>query len=377
MSILPDWLTKLFTGQAKVLSWYWVPDDHVYDGQLQRVALGAPFVAGDDYVVLRLSEMYLKTIRMLWRDRNPVVHAFVEYGDPAAQPRPSVTAVAGPGQLKDLGAVNLDRLIGLSYRLAGPFVYDGQDIDVVAGLYAVPVHDGAKPLVDTLSQLAGLMPGLAQASQLAGVLKTGVDGLLGLADTELVLGIRDTFKSSAPGRIAKPGFLVAINAPETALDPQKLWIKDGRLYLGDKPPTARPFDAYDMMLFELHRGPSRLSTFATLPALVPRMRELDDILRTASDDELKPKLNASYRAFEDALRAASELTAPDRAAIRSLVADDLTKRVTAALNNHLFEVRDATGAQAKVAPRAFSARSLPEVKPDAPLPARPDGQPLF
>ena len=53
---------------------------------------------------------------------------------------------AGPGQLKELGTANLDRLVGLAYRLAGPMVYAGDDLDVLVGLYAVPAQDAAKVL---------------------------------------------------------------------------------------------------------------------------------------------------------------------------------------------------------------------------------------
>lgn len=377
MSIVPDVLVKLFARSAQVLSWQWVPDDHVLDGKLRAIPPAAPFAAQQDYVVLRLAEMYLKTIRVLWRERYPVVHAFVTYGD-AGAPR-SVTTVAGPGQLHDLGTANLDRLVGLAYRLAGPIVYDGHDIDLLAGLYAVPARDGAKPLLDTLSQLAGVVPGLAQADAIAGVIKTGMEGLLGIADTELVLGIRDSLKpeGAGQGRTARPGFLVASNAPQAGLDPTQLWIREGRLYAGVNPVAARPFDSHDMMLFELHRGPSRATTFATLPALSERVAELDAILRDGPNADLEARLNASYRKLEDQLRASTELTAPDKAAIRSLVADDLKKRVKELRGGSLFETRDVGGQRTDVELRGFSVRALPEPPAGAPLPARDDGQPVF
>jgi hypothetical protein len=377
MSIVPDVLVKLFARSAQVLSWQWVPDDHIVDDKLHVVPPAATFAAQQDYVVLRLAEMYLKTIRVLWRERYPVVHAFVAYGDAAAQR--GVTTVAGPGQLKDLGTTNLDRLIGLAYRLAGPLVYDGHDLDLLAGLYAVPARDGAKPLLDTLSQLAGVMPGFAQVDAIAGVLKTGMEGLLGIADTELVLGIRDSLKpeGAGQGRIARPGFLVASNAPQAELDPSRLWVREGRLHAGANPVAARPYDAHDMMLFELHRGPSRVNTFATLPVLSERVREFDAILRDAPTGELEAKLGPSYRNFEADLRAITDLTVPDKAAIRALVADDLRKRVKEIRSGGLFETRDVGGRRAEVELRAFSARALPELPPNRPLPARDSDQPLF
>lgn len=372
MSIIPAFIQRLFTSQAQALGWQWIPASNVLDEQLRPAPAEPPFAPRQDYVVLRLAEMYLKTLRLLWRERYPVVHAFVTHGDPSA-PR-SVTTVAGPGQLKDLGAPNLDRLIGLSYRLAGPIVYDGQDLELLAGLYAVPARDAAKPLIDILSQLGGLVPGLAQAESLAGLLKTGVEGLLGLKDTELTLGVHDVLRrAGAGGREARPGFVVAVNAPQARLVPAQLWIKAGRLYEGVNPLVAHPFEAHDMMMFEVHRGPSRALAFATLPALADHVKQFDAILRDAAIEELPRKINAEYRAFEIALRGIEDLTDPDKAAIRGLVANDLKTRVKAIQDGGLIELRDAAGASAPTSPRAFSARAIAEPPAGIPLPTRPEG----
>jgi hypothetical protein len=372
MIFIPAFIQRLFTSQAPVLGWQWIPASNVLDEQLRPMPPEPPFAPRQDYVVLRLAEMYLRTLRVLWRERYPVVHAFVTHGDSAA-PR-SITTVAGPGQLKDLGAPNLERLIGLSYRLAGPIVYDGQDLELLAGLYAVPARDAAKPLIDILAQLGGLVPGLAQAESLAGLLRTGVEGLLGLEDTRLELGVRDVLRrAGADGREARPGFVVAVNAPQGRLVPEQLWIKAGRLCQGENPLVAHPFDAHDMMLFELHRGPSRALSFATLPTLAEHVKRFDAILRDAPVEELPKQVNAAYRAFEAALRGVEDLTDPDKAAIRALVASDLKTRVKAIQDGGLIETRDATGASAPASPRSFSALALPEPPEGVPLPARPEG----
>ena len=376
MIFIPAFILRLFTSQAPVLGWQWIPASNVLDEQLRPVPAEPPFAPRQDYVVLRLAEMYLRTIRVLWRERYPVVHAFVAHGDSSA-PR-SITTIAGPGQLKDLGAPNLDRLIGLSYRLAGPFVYDGRDLELLAGLYAVPARDAARPLIDILSQLGGLVPGLAQAESLAGLLKTGVEGLLGLEDTQLTLGVRDVLRpAGAGGREARPGFVVAVNAPQARLVPEQLWIKAGRLYQGENPLVAHPFDSHDMMLFELHRGSSRALAFATLPALADHVKQFDAILRDAPVEELPQRINPAYRAFEVSLRGIDDLTDPDKAAIRSLVANDLKSRVDAIRAGGLIEMRDAAGRLAPSSPRSFSARDIPEPPEGLPLPARPEGDELL
>ena len=91
---IPDFLDRLFRRQAQALGWQWIPEANVVDGHNRPVAAEPAFATGDDYVVLRLAEMYLKTTRVLWREYYPVVHSFVAHGDPLAQR--SIATVAGP-----------------------------------------------------------------------------------------------------------------------------------------------------------------------------------------------------------------------------------------------------------------------------------------
>jgi len=378
MSIVPDFILKLFKRQAVVLGWVWVPDGHSVSATNAPLPVESPFVVSDDYVVLRLAEMYLKTTRVLWKESYPLVHSFVGYGDPAA-PR-SVAAIAGPGQLKELGTDNLDRLIGLAYRLAGPTVYDGQDIELLAGLYSVPAADGAKVLIDTLAQLSGLVPALKQATDVANIVKGGVEGLLGISGTRLTLGIHDVLRSHVPvgARAAQPGFIVAVNAPSHSIKPERLWVKAGRLYEGDNPVAARPFDSHDMMLFELHRGPSRAPTWATLPKLAPHSIVFDGLFKSeAAVADLKTKLDKAFVVFETDLKGIDDLTRPDKAAIRAIVAKDLQDRVKGLDGGGLFESRSVAGHDQQIELRGFSARLIPDLLEGAPLPSRDEGEPLF
>ena len=101
------------------------------------------------------------------------------------------TSVVGPAQFGDLATAPADRSVILNQRLAGPAVWRGGDIEVAAGLFAVPKDKAAAALRDTLGQLAGLgIPGLKEAGRIAGIVKGGVEGLIGLDGTKPVLGIK-------------------------------------------------------------------------------------------------------------------------------------------------------------------------------------------
>jgi hypothetical protein len=373
--IIPEFLTALFQREAKVLGWVWVPDTQVVTSTNQPVQQQPDFGIGQDYVMLRLAEMYLKRTRVLWKEFYPVVHSFVAYGDPAGQR--SIATVAGPGQLKDLGTDDMDRLINLACKLAGPMVYDGQDIELLAGLYAVPAKDGAKLLIDTLAQLSGLVPALKQLTEVAGIVKGGMEGLLGLSGTALTLGIHDVLRApgAGVGRSARPGFIVAINGPADQIKPDMLWIKDGRLFEGPNPIAAKPFDSYDMMLFEIHRGPSRASTWATQPKLAPHVQLFDLALR--EKPPVVEKINNLFLDFDADVGLIDDLTLPDKAAIRALVGDDIKARVAKIRGGGLIEMRSVGGTQEQIAVEGFSPLAIPDLPPGVPLPVRPPGQPLF
>src|SRR5262249_12281364 len=155
-------------------SWARIPRDRAWktspSGELEPADKGVLIKPDEAYFVVRLKEMYLVTARKLWRKLYPMLHGFIR-----SQAREE-SAVAGPGQLRDLGDGNLDRMTNLNYRLAGPTAYKGGDLRVTVGLYAVPGADTARALVDTVGTIAALGGfALGQSVELASAIKTGVE----------------------------------------------------------------------------------------------------------------------------------------------------------------------------------------------------------
>lgn len=377
---IPQFLRNLFAREAQKLARVRIPDGNVLDEKGNPVTVPAAFTAGDDYVVLRLSEMFLKHTRVLWREFYPVVHAFVAYGDPAS-PKTAAT-VAGPGQLKELDTTNLDRLINLSHRLAGPIVYDGQDLEVLAGLYAVPGADSARALIETVSQLSGVIPVLSGVDKVAEVFATGTERLLNIKGTTLAIGLREAFRPPGAGEgvAARPGFIAVVNAPAAEIEPiaKELWVRGGRLYRGANPMSAQPYEGRDYMLLELHQGPPRAPIFATLPRLAPHVTAFNDAFRQVTDvSALKQRLAQLFREFEADVDTSAELTRKDKSAIRAMVADDLRTRVVAIESGGLFERKSADGTGAPIDPRGFSPRDIVLPKNLESLGHRPSGVALF
>jgi hypothetical protein len=290
---------RLLFGRNQQLSWGWVAN--VVD------PLNAEPLAVDQcYFRLRLAEMFTRNKRVLWSKFYPMVHAFVQH-DGAL-----MICVAGPGQLKGLGDANLDRLIGLDYPLSELTVFRG-DIDLLIGLYAVPGDNAAKLLLSSVSQLS-VLTGLsaALAAGVADIIRQGVEGMMTLDKTSLQLGVRYTLSSTDRPQRAKAGFLAAINAPSGAVDYNRLWIKEGRLRVGENPVTAVPYAAHDYMLLEVERRDGR-DDWRAVPAVAQHEKTFDAILRSGDPvDKVAAALNKALQPFYLDVRGSRDLTAPDK-----------------------------------------------------------------
>lgn len=368
-------LKRLFARDGKSLGHVWILDGHVVDQNHQPVKFADSYAVEDAYVMISLAEMFLKRTRVLWREFYPVVHSFITYGNPQAPQ--TVGTVAGPGQLKDLGTANLDKVIPLAFPLAGPIVYDGQNIEALLGLYAVPAKDGAAILINTLSQLSSIVPQLAAATQVAGVLKTGTEQMLGIDGTLLKLGLHNSFfpVTGGQGFIARPGFAVAVSKPANEVDPKKLWVVSGRLVVGDNPVSAQAPDDFDYMLIQFYAGPPRVNIWGTIPSLAEHTTAFENALKADAAGR-RAAIDLAFHVFENALDKSRDLTKSDKAAVRALVAEDLKKRVLALETGSLFETKSiANDASERSDPTAFRPAAIE--LPEGQMPQRPSGLALW
>jgi hypothetical protein len=318
----------IFKKEGTHLFWRRMDDDHVADK-----GSGEPIEFDEAYFVVRMKEMFLGRIRVLWRKYYPVLHGFTAYSGVEEH------AIAGPGQLQDLGNLNLERVVTINYRLAGPTPYKGGEVSVLVGLYSVPGQDAAKALISTVSTLASFGgPQFGQAVQIAGLVKDGVDQILGLGETKLQLGVRDAFFPD--GNPLRSGYHLGIAAPTSDIDTSKLWLKDGRLVKGTDPIAARPYEDRDYMLLSIERS-NRRDDWPLLPGL----SELNDKFATImADDGLAAnqkgeQLNALWPTFTQALKDSRFLVRPDRERIAGDVQQDLAARLKAMTAGGPFETR--------------------------------------
>lgn len=335
---------EVFQSKAKQLSWERLKDD----------ARGAAIEKNKAYFVIRLKEMYVAISRKLWRKYYPMLHSYVEHG--VSQEN----AIAGPGQLRELGESHLDRIVNLNHRLAGPTPYTGEDVSMLVGLYSVPGQDAAKALIETVSTFAALGGVAASPSiEIANAVKSGVDKIIGLNDSKLQLGIRDTFNAGQP---LTAGVHVGMSAAIGTVDFSKLQLRGGRLHIGDDPISAKPYQAHDYMVIEVERWDTR-DDWPGLPGISEFEERFGAIMADmglAVSDKRK-RLEELWPAFQQALASSKLLTTPDRENIADSVSQDLNTRLDKIGGEKLFETKNWGGeVTGSAPPEQFDFLDIPQ-----------------
>jgi hypothetical protein len=319
---------EIFRKEGQHLFWR-----RIDDRRISERPSGEAIDADEAYLQVRLAEMYLGRTRTLWRKFSPLVHAFI-----ARDNTEELHAVAGPGQLQELGEHNLDRVIVLNLRLAGPIPYKGGEVRILAGLYSVPREDAAVALVSTVGALAGVAgPTAVAATEIINLVKSGVDSILGLGTTKLRLGINDTFGGA---NALRSGFHVGIGAAEAEVPFHALWIREGRLVMGNSLVLADPYTGNDYFVLHLERL-ARRPDWPGLPGLTEFEEQFKAVLSgDGTVDAKRAELAARWPKFRETLVTSPFLTRFDAGQIANDVSNDLQERLKAlATDNPFVETR--------------------------------------
>jgi len=331
-------LSSIFTSKATQLFWERLEDSQIAEARTSQVIEN-----GEAYFVIRLKEMYVGFGRKLWRKYYPMLHGFTKHGQSEEH------TVAGPGQLHELGEANLDRIVNLNQRLAGPTPFNGDDVALLVGLYAIPGEDAAKALIGTVATLANLGGiTVGQAIPIAAAVKSGIESILGLNDAQLQLGIRDSFYA---GNVLRTGFYVGIGADRGAVNSRELWLRNGRLVKGRDPNVGRPYQDHDYMVLEIERRDTR-DDWPSLPGMADFQERSSKIMADAAlrAPDKKKRLGELWPFFQTILSNSPYLTQPDRARIALNVSQDLQRRLIAQKTGNPFETKSLTGDGAGIIP---------------------------
>jgi hypothetical protein len=378
MPQLTDLLETIWRTPNRQMAWGRIRSNHVIGARA-----ATPFTANQDYVVVRVGSMFLKDSRVFWLKLSPLLHATVSLRGRSV-PR-SDTAVIGPAQFGDLAAAPADRSLVLNQRLSGPAVWRGGDLAVAAGLFAVPKDQAATALLDTVGQLASLAaPGVKQALDIAGIVKAGIESVIGLNGTKPVLGVKDALgdPATAPaGTEAGPCVLVGVAAPASEIDFDRFWVREGRLWEGHTADALTPYEQHDHLLLAIEKGAPR-QDWRGLPSLTPHEAAFDAVLRKAgiAKDAAATRLNEVFAEFDADLTGEEELSDPDKDRIRGEVIAELQNRL-GRLGAGPFaagarETRSVGGIRRMVSPEGFDFLDVGDSGPEGAKPAKAGALPF-
>jgi hypothetical protein len=321
MSIF-DAFKNLFSSNAQRLIWTRVQD-------VER-DLGPPLEPHGGYYSVRVAEMYVRDARVLWRKYLPMVNGVVTQG------AIEQASVVGPMQIKQFGEAALDNVVALNQPLTGPIVYTGEDFGLTVGLMAVLSQDLGQVMLDTASSVSSIMLlDMGAAAKLAPVLKSAVEGILGIKDVRLQVGIMDRFYKT--GHPLQPGLHVGIAATKEDVTLSDLRYFDNALKIGPDRRSAVDFLGFDFMVVLIESRTNR-PDWASLPELTSFDAQFTQALKEKTHEERLNSLKPIQADFINAVQSSANLSNPDKEELPRMMNTQLQKRLDQ-LKAGSFELR--------------------------------------
>ncbi len=269
------YVDRLIRQQNSPPATFTIAEDHLLDGWEEGVERFLQ--PQESYFEIRLKQMYLRYQREFWREFRPFstfVTGFV-YGGKVRE----VPFVVGPELLgQQAVALGGDAIEYRNLRIAGPFPYEGDDLQLFSALSRLTASDWAVQSLSLLETVAKAfdVSKISRYVEIAAPLVKGIESFLGMQDVELRMGMQQVYQQPVGRGGLRPNALrarheVLLNLPDHKLDNvtrQKFWLKDGELFFGDRPEAAQPYREADFLLFEIRplreRGDYTTFDFHTL-----------------------------------------------------------------------------------------------------------------
>ena len=242
-------------GATRLPSRIIIARDHVDEPE----RLGPPLEPDRHYFQVRVNEMFLSHSRQWYAQYDPLVFVGSEFI--YDKPEIAVPVMVGPSLLERFGKKR--ELPGGTVfedtRVAGLHPYRGGRLAVTVILYQVQRVNYARELLKIVDNTVGALDfstAVGSYTRIAGAVLDGVDALLGLGVAKPIVGYRREMDADA-GDPMEGAFYALIDAPENEIDPDRLWVRKGRLLEGATADSAEPFRSADYILYSLSSSASR------------------------------------------------------------------------------------------------------------------------
>lgn len=292
--------------------------------------------AEDGYLNIWLQSFRVTNVRKGLKKFYGTVHSFISLPILDSDKRAEFQVATTPGQLKNLDAANVDRILILNHRLLGPIPYRGGDVEIEIGLFSIKEADLAGPflsVLESMSKTAGVSF-ISTALPFAGPLKDGINLLSGAgSDSILEIGLSTVYSP------AETGYFAVMRAEKAKIDPAKFRIDNNHQLVDDS--SGAPISDYPYLVFRVEVSKQRDDWFQ-----IPDLASAHRSLRNEIKGGVLTKINEAFAVFRRAAMACPDLLLDDakrlvekvEADVKTAVGPTPTAKVAGASIKELKEV---------------------------------------
>lgn len=304
--------------------------------------LGSPFEAKQYYLQVMINEMFLRHGREWFANYDPMVFAVGSYiYDKKYE---AVPYVVGPAMLKEFGS-ETEVPYGMIFEnipVSGFHPYQGGQLTLTIILSKLQRSNNAERLLQVVEGISNSIDPTAAFStylKLAGTVLDGVEAILGLKQTEALIGFRTSINPDREGEVLEPAYYVLVDAAEAEVERDRFWVKESRLCIGDSLESAGPYSknrsVNDFVLFSIAQGKRRRDE-----RILPFFPTWETALDLASRPEMHywKDAKAQFNTLKRSLITSPDLTKPDSTRLRNEYLEELKQvRRDAVMEGELSE----------------------------------------
>ncbi len=248
MTFIKKLWDKITKTQSVLYPVFSIPKEHIIGSQAPDVK----FKADEAYFELRICEQFLRDKREYWNEYNPLTLVISEFI--YDKQKRSIPFVVGPKLLEELAQFDKDNQVRYhNTRVVGPTPYAGGDVAFFIGLFRIKTKDWARQALSLLETFAKAFDSskLSNYLNIATPLMDGIESFFGMGkQMEFRLGERNVFSDGA--NAFSPNYFVFIRDDEKKIKREQFWVKDDRLYSGDKENELEIYKDKDYILYQIN-----------------------------------------------------------------------------------------------------------------------------
>jgi hypothetical protein len=303
---------------SKTRAHFAIPLERVDDG----AATVVPFEPRQHYFRVDVSELFLAREREWFVRYDPM--AFVATSHLYSSSQVTATAVVGPSMLDGLKQEVPEGMIfrGTPVTVLRP--YQGGAVELTAILSRVARRNEVDRLLSVVESVASVVdPSMTIGTyvKMTAAVMDGVENLLGLDETEPIVGYRISMDADV-GQPFVPGYFVTLDVDEREVDPERFHVRDDRLY-EQRNGRAEPYRDSDFLLLSIRQATKRRDE-AALPFY--SLWQAAEDLAAQPGDHFWQEAKANFNALKRAILASPDLTRPDYERLRAEYLSQLQQR---------------------------------------------------